>query len=129
MRTPETGPFFLHLAIPLRTCLPPKKCLSLWCGIVPICLSKAGLIVPTLTQPWYSVHLSYPCLPGPHTHSWISDSLTTQLLALWVSGFEPSRWEDMKKVLQLLGLAPSSWSARSPLSKSWQELEVGVRAR
>lgn len=66
----------------------------------------------------------------PHTHSWISGSPTTQLLALWVSGFEPSRWDDTKKVLQLLGLAPSSWSAKSPLSKLWQELKMGrVRAK
>lgn len=110
-----------------RTSLPPKKYLSFWGGVVPVCFSKAGLNVFPLTWPWYSVHPPYPCLPGPHTLSWISGSLTTQLLALWVSGFALSRWEDTKKVLQLLGLAPSSWSARSPLSKSWQELNVGVR--
>lgn len=108
-----------------------KKCVPLSvCGIVPVGLSKAGLrVVDILTQPWSSAHPPHPCLPGPHTHCWISGSLTTQLLALWVSGFEPSKWEDTKKVLQLLGLAPSSWSARFPLSKSWQELEVGGRAK
>lgn len=130
MRTPKNGPSLLHSAPP-----PPKtskkKCVPLSvCGIVPVGLSKAGLrVVDILTQPWSSAHPPHPCLPGPHTHCWISGSLTTQLLALWVSGFEPSKWEDTKKVLQLLGLAPSSWSARFPLSKSWQELEVGGRAK
>lgn len=71
----------------------------------------------------------HPCLPGPHIHSWISGSLTTQLLAQWASGFEPSRWDDTKKVSQPLALAPSSWSARSLQSKSWQELEVAVESQ
>lgn len=47
MRTPETGPSFLHLVTPLNP--PSPKKVSLWCGIVPICLSKAGLSVPILT--------------------------------------------------------------------------------
>ena len=138
VRTPENGPSFLHSAT-LRTSLlppsppPPQKYQSFrWdvgCALPPL---QAWGLRPHPDTCWCLGYPPHPCPPGPRTPFWISGSLTTQLLALWGSGFEPSKWEDTKKALQLLGLAPLSWSARSPLSKSWWELGTGgavVRAK
>lgn len=90
-------------------------------GTSSIPLGLVGWMVPHPSQAW--AHCSLTLVPAPPTHSWTSDSLTTQPSAQWASGFEPSRWEDTRKVLQLLGSAPSSWSARSPQSKCWLRAE------